>query len=97
MWYRHWCLLTHVVVYSCERLMKKTLPNSSVSSCDDSELNLKVLGSISAKTHIILRGVFSSFPQLLPSVGISLYTMAGLIQILTKEKPESVPLSNTNR
>ena len=47
--------------------MKKTLPNCSVLSCKDSELNLKVLGSVSAKKHIILKGVLPSFPQLIPS------------------------------
>ena len=77
--------------------MKKTLQNGSVSSCNDSELNLKVLGSVSTKTPIVLRGVFPSFPQLVPSGSISLYTMAGLIQILTIERPESIPLTSTSR
>ena len=59
--------------------MKKSLPNCSVSRCNDAELNLKFLGSISAKTPVILRGVIPSFTHLLPSDIISLYTMAGLI------------------
>jgi hypothetical protein len=64
-WNRHWYLLIHVVACGFERLIKKTLPNSSASISNNSELNFKVLGSISVKTPITLRGVLSSFSQML--------------------------------